>query len=131
MTYMETLIAVTVLAIALVPALTALRAAVSGTSAHEAYVVAHQRMAGRLEDILTEPFGALDAEAAAVANETVATSYSEAPGTPNRLLVFLSRYDGDDADGDGNPFTGEDEGLLWIRVETQDTDYSLETLTSP
>jgi len=28
----------------------------------------------------------------------------------------LSAYDADNSDGDDDPFTGTDEGLLWVRV---------------
>ena len=55
-------------------------------------------------------------------------AYSDAAGTPDRRRVFLSRYDGDDDPADGDPFTGVDAGLLWIRVEIEGTNLSLERL---
>ena len=42
----------------------------------------------------------------------------------------MSRYDGDNADGDDDPLTGTDDGLLHVRVEIEDTVYVFETLTS-
>ena len=44
--------------------------------------------------------------------------------------MFLARYDGDDADSDGDPFTGGDEGLLWVKVEIEGTAHVIETLVS-
>jgi hypothetical protein len=44
--------------------------------------------------------------------------------------VFLSRYDGDNADGDGDPFTGTDGDLIWVRVEIPGTTLDIEALTS-
>ena len=53
------------------------------------------------------------------------------PATNNRRLVYLSRYDADNADGNGNFFdAGMDEGLLWVRVEIEGTDQAIESLTS-
>jgi len=44
--------------------------------------------------------------------------------------VYLSRYDADNADGNGNVFDGTDEGLLWVKVEIEATSQSIEGLTS-
>ena len=130
LTYVETLVATLILLIGLVPALDALRSAVIGTAGNEAYVNAQHRLGGRFEEVLAEPFATLDAAALAAGSYTTPSSYSEAPGTPGRLIVYLSRYDGDDADGNGNPFNGGDEGLLWVRAEVENTPYALETLVS-
>lgn len=128
LTYLEVLIAAVLLALTLVPALDALLVAVSGTSVHESYVVDHNRLNSRMEEVLADPFSDLDAEAQAVGSPTTPTAYSDAGGTPGRLLVFLARYDGDDADADGDPFTGGDAGLLWVQTAIENTDYNLETL---
>ena len=56
------------------------------------------------------------------------TSYSEAGGTPGRLVVYLSPCDGDNADNDNDLFTGADDGLLWIRVEAENTVHDLQTV---
>ena len=54
--------------------------------------------------------------------------FSDAVGTESRRLVFLARYDGDDADGDNDPFTGTDAGLLWLRVTIENGPRALETV---
>jgi len=130
LTYLETLVATLILLIGLVPALDALRSAVMGTGSNEAYVAAQYRLGGRLEGVLSEPFASLDAAALAAGNYQTPSSYSEPPGTPGRVLIYLARYDGDDADGNGDPFNGGDEGLLWVQAEVENTPYTLETLIS-
>jgi hypothetical protein len=127
LTYLEILVATLVLLIGLVPALDALRTAVGGTAANEAYVAAQHRLGGRMEEILAEPFTDLDAAAGA---PTAISSYSDAAGPPWRMLIYIARYDGDDADADSDPFTGGDEGLLWVQAAIEDTPYVLETLIS-
>ena len=45
--------------------------------------------------------------------------------------MYLSRYDADNADGNGDFFdAGVDEGLLWVRVEIEGTSQAIEGLTS-
>lgn len=130
LTYLEILVATLILVVGLVPALDALRSAVMGTGSNDAYVVAQHRLGGRLEDMLAEPFADLDAAGEAAGSPATPTSYSDPGGTPGRLLVFIARYDGDDADTDSNPFTGSDEGLLWVQAAIEDTPYSLESLVA-
>jgi hypothetical protein len=127
LTYLEILVATLVLLIGLVPALDALRTAVTGTATNDAYVAAQHRLGGRMEEVLAEPFADLDAAAGL---PTTPSSYSEATGPPWRLLIYIAPYDGDNGDGDGNPFSGGDAGLLWLRAEIEDTPYALETLVA-
>jgi len=124
------LIATLILVIGLVPALDALRSAVTGAGVNDTFVANQHRLGGRLEEVLAEPFAALDAAAVAAGSPTTPSSYSEPGGTPGRLLIYLARYDGDDADGNGNPFNGGDEGLLWVQATIENTPYTLETLIS-
>jgi hypothetical protein len=42
--------------------------------------------------------------------------------------VYLSRYDGDNSDGNNNAFDGTDEGLLWVRVEVGERGLGIERL---
>lgn len=130
LSYVETLLAVTVLAVALVPALESLQTAFTGAAVQEDMVLWQQQLATRMEDVLAEPFSNLDGAAQAAGNETTPSSYSDAAGGPDRVLVFLSGYDGDNVDADGNPFTGTDEGVLWIRIAIENTPHDLTTLVS-
>jgi type II secretory pathway pseudopilin PulG len=132
LTYVEVLVATALIAISLIPAIEALQPATQGMSIHETRTLRHYELTAMLEDVLANPFSELDTEAVAINDPTVAsTTYSDAPATNNRRLVYLSRYDADNADGNGDFFdAGMDEGLLWVRVEIEGTDQAIESLTS-
>lgn len=128
--YTEALLAAVIVLAALVPALDALRGGLDAATVHEAAVADHYRVANRLEEVLAEPFGSLDLAAAAAGSETIPSSYSDPTGRPDRLLVFLSRYDSNNADGDGNGFTGQDDNLIWVRVSIAGTASELQALVT-
>lgn len=130
LSYVETLIAVTVLGVALVPALEMLTTALRSGAVGEAVLQDQQRLATRMETVRAEPFATLDTAALAAGSPTTPSSYSDPGGGPARVLVFLSRYDADNADGNGNPFNGTDPGLLWVRVAIENTSYDLTTLVA-
>lgn len=127
--YAEVLVAVVILLIALPPAMNALQAGsnASRISSHSASLAL--RLSSQMEEILAQPFGAL--EAAAAGNATP-SAYSDDPGTEDRRLVYLSAWDIDNADADDNGFTGTDPDVLWVRVEIENAPlFVLETLTVP
>jgi len=128
--YIELLVTTVFIALMLMPALETLQTGVQGAGLHESRVIAQYQLMAIMEEVLAEPFQDLENAAQAAGGATILTSYSDAPATPNRRLVFLSRYDGDNADGNNDPFTGTDDGLLWVRVEIEDSEYALETLTN-
>ncbi len=128
--YLEVLVAVGIIAVSLVPMLEALQAGLLATDLHQQLTTKEQRVFSRMEEMLAEPFATLDAAALAAGSETTPTSYSDPVATPDRRLVYLSRYDGDNADSDNQPFTGVDPGLLWVRVEIEGTVQGLEALTA-
>jgi hypothetical protein len=132
--YVEVLIATLLIVVTLLPALQALYPAVAGAGIHGSRVADHYRLVGRMEELLAEPFADLDAAATTAGSETTPTAYSDtvthADGRQITRNVFLSRYDGDNADSDNNPFTGPEDDLLWIRVEIAGTADGLESLLS-
>ena len=128
LTLVEVLVAVTLLAVLLIPAMRALQTGIVGADVHSDIAANHFRLTSRLEELLAEPFVDLSDAAIAAGAPTTATSYSDAAGPPGRLLVYLSLYDGDNADADNDPFTGTDADLLWIRVDIEDTVHTLETI---
>jgi Tfp pilus assembly protein PilV len=132
LTYMEVLIAMFLIVITLVPALEALQPAIQGGGIHESSAQDHYELAAKLEEVLAEPFSGLEAAAVAAGDATTPTSYSDtvtyADGRQITRQVYLSRYDGDNADADNDPFTGTDDGLLWVRVEIPGTVHALDTL---
>jgi hypothetical protein len=130
--YVDVLVALLVLAVCLPAALAALSSATRAAAAERGAVALGYRSSGLMEQLLATPHAALDAAALAAGSATVPTSYSDVAGTPERRLVFIARYDVDDADGDGQPLTGGDAGLLWVRIAIEGRPaYSLETLTAP
>ena len=132
--YLEVLIATTLIAISLVPALEALSTGSKGHTFQAAHAEDHYQLAAKLEEVLAVPFSYLDAVAIATASPEVATTYSDSvtlgDGRVLTRRVFLSRYDGDNADGNNNGFDGTDEGLLWVRVEIEESGLALERLIS-
>ena len=132
--YVEVLIAVSLIVIALVPALNALIPGTAGSGIHETLAEDQYQLTGKLEQVLAEPYGALSSAADAAADATTPTSYSDvityADGRQLTLNVFLSRYDADNADGDNDPFSGTDDGLLWVRVSIAGSGAGIESLVS-
>jgi hypothetical protein len=128
--YVEVLIAAALIAVSLVPMMDAVRTASISAGVHENAAVQNLHLVATLEDVLAEPFASLAAAATAAGSESTLTSYSDLAGSSNRRLVFLSLYDGDNADTDNDPFTGTDQGLMWVRVEIEDTLQAIETLIS-
>ena len=128
--YMELLIATLLITIMLVPALEAMQSGIQGSGIHTELARNQYRMISKMEETLALPFSELLTQADLVADPAVLipAPFSDAAGTESRRLVFLARYDGDDVDGDKDPFTGTDTGLLWLRVTIEDSQRSLETV---
>jgi len=126
--YVEVLVATALVTLSLVPALEALQTGVLGSTTHESVAVIQQRLMAKMGEVLAQPFA--DLESAEFVAAGAPTSYSDAPGTPDRRLVLLSRYDGNNADADNDPFTGTDDGLLWVRVEIENSSRALESLST-
>jgi len=128
--YVEVLIATALIAISLVPMTNAVRDAIDGSAVHEDTAISQLHMLAKLEDVLAQAFSSLETAATEAGSASVPTSYSDPDGSDNRRLVYLSLYDGDNADSDDDPFTGVDAGLMWIRTEIEGTLMSVESLVS-
>jgi len=125
--YIEVIIAVLFMSVVLVSGMEAIIGGIQTSELHQDYLVEQHHMKAKLEEILAQPFEALDA---AKGLPTTASSYSEAPATPMRRLVYISAYDGDNLDTDDDGFTGTDSGLLWVRVEIENSSHGMATLVS-
>ena len=127
---MELLIATLLITIMLVPALEAMQSGIQGSGIHTQLAQNQYRMISKMEQTLALPFTELLEQADLVADPTVLipAPYSDNAGTASRRLVYLARYDGDNADGNDNPFNGTDAGLLWVRVTIENSQRSLETV---
>jgi len=130
--YIEILIATVLILITLLPMMDAMRGATMSTAAHEEFAIRNAHLRAKMEEVLGEPFARL--EAAASAAEQGGRSfdqpslYTDAPGATDRRVVYLSYFDGDNADNDGDPFTGVDPGLMWVRTEIEGTRLAVESL---
>lgn len=125
--YVEVLVATVLIALVLVPSIEALQSGVQSSAAHVDFAVNNYRLRDKLEETLARPFAELETMAGN-ATAAVPPPYSDPLGTADRRLVYLARYDGDNADADDDPFSGEDDGLLWLRVRIVGTHYDVETL---
>lgn len=128
--YLEVLVAVVLLGVGLAPALEALTSAGRSTDGQYALAATHYGLQERMETLLAEPYAALLAEASTPGSPTASAAYSDTGGTPNRRLVYITAYDGDDADGNGNPFDGTDDDILWVRIEVENAHHAVESLVT-
>lgn len=132
--YVEVLVAVVLITLVLIPALDALSPGLAGSGIHKTTVEDHYQLTGKLERVLIEPFGQLKKAANAAGGPSTPTTYSDVYGFADCLQidcnVFIARYDGDNADADNDPFTGTDDGLLWVRIAIPGTGMSIESLVS-
>lgn len=128
-TYTEVLVTTFLIAIVLVPAIEGLSIGVSAGGVHVEKAMQQMRLIDAMEHVLAQPFDDLATAAdAAAGHDVIVSAYSDAAGMADRRLVYLSRYDGDDAEDDGNVFTGTDDNLLWARVVIEGSPSELETL---
>lgn len=143
-TYIEILIAASVVAIALLPAVDGLYTAMRGADTYAGETTQQYSVLAKMEDVLAEPMSLLIAAAEAAGDSTTPTGYSDPPGASDRRIVFVSLYDADNLDGDGNVFTVLDPdldgdknpytgywGVIWVRVEASGSTQSLASLVAP
>ncbi|MEQ8659392.1 MAG: hypothetical protein RLW62_01105, partial [Gammaproteobacteria bacterium] len=125
--YVEVLIATALLAVILAPAMDALRSGIRAGSVQAAEGALRLRVASCLEEALARAPTVLAAAAASAAlGDALA---AEIPGTPACQLT-VTGWDGDDADGDGNPLTGIDAGLVHIEARVAGARYRATSLVS-
>lgn len=128
--YVEALVAVILLTVVLVPALEALGNATRNAPTAAQDDALWMSAANKLRDVTGSRFDDLDAAAVAAGGPNTASSLSDPVASNPRVLIYLSRYDGDNADGDNNGFTGVDTDLIWVRAAIADTPVSLDTLVA-
>ena len=111
LSYIEVLVATLLLAVALVPMMDALGPGLQGAQIHRNHAMVHYALAGKLEEVLAQPFDDLDAAASVAGDYNIPTSYSDlAAEVPHQ--VFIWRWDVDDADADDDEFTGGEDDIL-------------------
>ena len=129
LSYVEVLVATLLIAVALVPMTEALQPGLQGAQIHQDRAGLHYALAGKLEEVLAQPFYDLDAAASAAGDYKIATSYSDT-GAAIPHEVFIWRWDVDNADADDDEFTGGEDDILWVRVAAVDEPIELQTLIS-
>lgn len=127
--YVEVMIATVLMAITLAPALEALQSGIATAREQQTAAATRYRIQSLFEEVLSQSFDELEAEAKAKNNPNLASVFSDSSGDDQRK-VYLSNYDGDNADSDDDGFTGMDDDLLWVKIEITDVAYTLETLIS-
>lgn len=129
--YVDALVATAVLLVCLIPALEALQASIKTQQSAREMLDAHYRVSDKLELVLARSpeQWVLDVLASG-GYQNPSTDLSDATGTLQRRLVYIAFYDGDNSDGDMNPFTGGDPDLIWIRVAIEGGDTMQETVVS-
>lgn len=135
--FVEVLVAILLIAITIVPAMEAIQAGIKGTQVHQSVSTQHYKLQSRMEEMLAQSYGNLLTAAQTAGSKTVPSSYSDAAGSTDRVIVYLALYDADadpfviadpNTDGDNNIYTGSTSDLLWIRVELEKSAYAYETL---
>ena len=129
-TYVEVIVAVILMSLALIPALNAIKQSTAVSKGQQSLIANTYAVFSKMEYILAQPYESLSQAAIAAGGATNPSSYSDPVATPGRRLVFLALYDGDNADGDNQPLTGGDPGLLWVKVELEGEDMAMESLAS-
>jgi len=129
-TYIEVVVAVLLLSLALIPALNAIRDSIAAGREQQVLISGSYAVFSKMEYVLAQPYGNLAGAAAVAGGPTNPTSYSDPAGTSARVFVYLAPYDADNGDSDNNPFTGGDPGLLWVRVALGDGSQAMESLAS-
>ncbi len=131
LSYVEVLVASAIIAVSLLPAMEALNASMNSSQLSAALQKQNFLLLDKYEEVLAQSFDVLDAEAESLVSETTpSAAFSDPAGVPNRRLVYLQRYDADNADNDNDPFTGGDPGLCWVRIVVSDSNLSRSVLVS-
>ncbi|MDO7597659.1 MAG: type II secretion system GspH family protein [Pseudomonadota bacterium] len=135
--YIEVLIAIFILAVAIVPAMEALQTSIQGAGVQESLIVQHYTVNARMETMLAESYSSLLAGAKVATDASTPTSFSDSAGGAERVVVLLALYDADafpftisdpNNDADNDIYTGDTSDLLWLRVEIENTAVAVESL---
>ena len=131
LSYIEALVGVLLLALAITPALDALDASLRADGAR----AQAERWRSQLADCLEQRINLLPYWLADAASDAggpgVASWLSDPADAEHRCLVYVAHYDPLDLDGDGDPFSADPSDPLWVRVTVDGQPLSLATLVYP
>lgn len=137
--YLEVLVAMSILAVAIVPAMQSLQTGIQAAGIHESLDRQHYALLARMEVVLADSYKSLLNAAQTAGNAGTPSSYSDPVAQTDRVIVYVALYDADndpfviadpDNDGDANPYTGDTSNLLWIKVEVEGSSQNHATLLS-
>ena len=128
--YIEVVVAIVLIAVALIPALDALQSGMQASAVLAEGNSLPLHLQEKMQLLLAEPLETLDGLAAqdnpAGSTPTSPSArYSDGAGDSRRRLVYLSRFD-----PDTNTFTANRTGLVWVKVMIEGGGQALQTLTS-
>ena len=126
--YIEVLVTTFMIAVLLVPAMESLIPGMQASDVHQQQTQSHYVLSGRLEQLLSEPYANLKAEADRIGSPSIPSVYSSPIDDQIEYSVFLANYDIDNLDADGDIFTGVEEDVLWIKIENSDQSIVYQTL---
>ena len=123
--YIEVMVALVVVVIALVPALNAMQLGLRGSQWLGAIAVRDTSLRGKMEEVMARPFDTLNAETFLSGGNTttsVSTALSDAAGAERRIVILYRT--------DGSAVSASDTGLVRVRVAYEAGGTALETLRS-
>ena len=123
--YIEVIVALVVVVIALVPALNAMQLGLRGSQWLGAIAVRDTSLRGKMEEVMARPFDTLNAETFLSGGNTttsVSTALSDAAGAERRIVILYRT--------DGSAVSASDTGLVRVRVAYEAGGTALETLRS-
>lgn len=146
LSYVEVLLSLIILAVAIVPATESIRTGMQTAVVHEDVITYHYSLLSKMQEIKSLQFSQLLNAADSSGSHVTPSEYSDAIGEEPRRLVYLSFYDADNsdadsdvftildgnADGDNNPYTTLDSepsiSVLWISIEHENSTGPIQTL---
>ncbi|MFK8067957.1 MAG: hypothetical protein AB8D52_06910 [Gammaproteobacteria bacterium] len=127
--YFEIMITVAVVVISILPIMDSLQVSVKASEVQREYVSSHYHLMAKMEEVLAESYTSL--EAAIISSESGGPPiFSDPSGSSDRRIVYLSKYDIDNADSDNDPSTGKDE-VIWVKTIIANSNHEFVTLVLP
>lgn len=121
--YIEVMVALVLVVMALVPALSALQGSVRGSQVLGAIAARDTSLRGKMEEVMSLPFDTLNAETFLTGGNTtssVSAALSDAAGAERRIVILYRT--------DGSVLSSADTGLVRVRVAYEAGGTALETL---
>jgi hypothetical protein len=144
LSYMEVMVAVFLLMLIIIPLMRSLEWGINTQKIVHKQQELVWHLQSKMAEVKVRKITALLEAAHTAGAYTTASSYSDAPATENRRLVYVWYYDINNVDADNNPFTIFDANtdadsdpftgtdvvmdLVWIKVAIENTPFELVTL---